>query len=295
MTRRQEKKALPLEVQLFLADRRIKNCSPHTIATYERRLRLFCQYVRKSPRDVVKEDVQLFLGSLYDKHRSPHYIRSCYLHLKIFYQFLVRDRLIAVSPLQDIDKPIVPKHIKPCLQPDAFDRLLATCPNDFRGLRNAAWLWLFWSTGCRIGGLHKLRLKDLDWQRSYIKVTEKGDRDRFVPFVPEAQKAVLRYLKARAIYMRDADPWEELWVSEERRPLTYYGIMMIIRTLSRRAGVDLRDTHHIFRRSWLVRNLEKGVSLKTLQLVGGWRDLASLEIYARSMQSMTAVRSTQWY
>jgi integrase/recombinase XerD len=295
LERTSTKKDLPLEVYLFLLDRKLTNCSPQTLVTYERRLRVFLQFANKPPKDILKQDIQLYLLSLQNKNRSPHYIKGCHLNLKVFFKWMVKDHIIAVSPMQDMDMPKVPKRIKPCLPRDAFDRLLAACPNDFRGARNAAWLWLFWTTGCRIGGLHNLRLSDLDWKRSWIKVTEKGDRDRFVPFTPDTQKAVHRYLKARLVYMRGEDPYEELWISEERRPLTYYGIMMINRKLAQRAGLDFQDKHHIFRRSWLCRNLEAGVSLKTLQLVGGWRDLASLEIYARSMQSMTAVKSTQWH
>ena len=137
-------------------------------------------------------------------------------------------------------------------------------------------------------------MKDLDWNKARIKVVEKGDKERYVPFTADAQKAVYRYLKARQVYMGSKDHYQELWIGEERKPLVYHGIQKINRVLMDRAGLHVKDQHHIFRRTWAYRNLSAGVPVKFVQLVGGWSDLATMEGYVRAMQSDDAL-NVQWH
>ncbi len=288
------------EFLLFVLSRRLSNCSPQTIETYRRHVRRFLSFARKPVLDATRADVETFLLSVQERGCSPHYVRACYRNLRVFYAWLVDEEMLQQSPMQNVPCPRVSRRIKELLSRENFDKLLAVCnPHDFRGARNIAWLWLLWTTGCRLDGLFKLRLQDLDWDKSRIKVLEKGDKERYVPFTPDAQKAVYRYLKVRQVYMTtcaktQTDHCQELWISEERKPLTFCGIQMINRKLLSRAGLHVTDQHHIFRRTWLCRNLAAGVPIKYLQLVGGWSSIAAMEVYARAMLSDEAI-DREWY
>ena len=125
-------------------------------------------------------------------------------------------------------------------------------------------------------------------------MVEKGDKQRYVPFTKEAQRAVYRYIKARRKYLGKTDRYEELWIGEERRPMTYHGLQKVSRILQERAGVHIKDQHHIFRRTWLYRNVKAGTPLKMLQIVGGWSDLATLDGYIRAMDSEDAIDQVNW-
>ncbi|GAI72375.1 unnamed protein product, partial [marine sediment metagenome] len=58
-----------------------------------------------------------------------------------------------------------------------------------------------------------------------------------------------------------------------------------------RAGFNghIKDLHHIFRRSWAMRNLKAGVPQKYVQLIGGWESVTTLEQYVRAMESEDAL------
>ena len=194
------------ELSLFLLSRRVSNCSVQTVLSYQRHLDRFLWFAGKPVKDIVRADVELYLLSIQERQCSPHYVRSCYRNLNVFFSWLVAEEILDRSPMRNIPPPKVPRHSKEFLSREDFDKLLAVCnPHDFRGARNIAWLWLLWTTGCRVDGLFKLRLKDLDWDKSRIRVVEKGDKERHVPFTPDAQKAVYRYLKARRVYVGDKD------------------------------------------------------------------------------------------
>jgi len=159
----------------------------------------------------------------------------------------------------------------------------------FTGARNGAIVWFFWSTGARRHEIANLQLVDLEWQRDRIKVMGKGARERYVPFSKEAKRAVWRYLS----YRDDEHPC--LWITEERRPMGQGGMIMVMRRLFDGAGLrgEVVDLHHVFRRSWAMRNLRGGRSLRDLMAVGGWESEQMLMRYVRAMESEDAL-AAKW-
>ena len=137
-------------------------------------------------------------------------------------------------------------------------------------------------------------MKDLVLDKSRIRVGEKGDKERYVPFTPDAQRTVYRYLKARRVCVGNKDHYQELLIGKERRPLGYNEIRQITRKLLDRTRLHVKDQHHIFRRTWAYRDLKGGVPVKFVQLVGGWSNLATMEVYARAMQSDDAM-DVEWH
>lgn len=47
--------------------------------------------------------------------------------------------------------------------------------------------------------------------------------------------------------------------------------------------------HHIFRPTWAIRRLIAGIPIKFVRLVGGWENIATLEIYVRIMDTDDAI------
>lgn len=260
-------------------------CSSSTIFTYKHRISLFLRYVAQDRpgfqiKDIGPNDIGNFLLDMRNKGRSMHYVRGIFIQLRVFFAWCVQEMLIDQSPVRNMQPPKVPKRIKPFMTEEQRDRLLALCPpNTFLGARNAAIIWLFWTTGIRLSELAGLQLADLDWENNRIKVFGKGSKERFVPFLKEAKHAIWRYKSHR----KDNDP--HLWLGEERRPLTKDGVDSATQRLVIRAGLqgEIKDLHHIFRRTWAMRQIRAGVPMKYIQLVGGWESVVTLERYVRAM------------
>jgi site-specific recombinase XerD len=274
------------ELALFVLNRRVQNCQHRTVETYQESIGRFLRFAGKPVTGLLRSDVELYLLSLQEKGRSPFYIRKCYRNLHVFFSWLVAEEMIDRSPMRGLKPPRLPRYAKDFLPEEDFRKMQSLCARStFCGARNAAWLWLLWSTGCRVDELAKLKLTDLNWTASTIRVIGKGAKERQVPFTQPAQRAVYHYLKMRK------DNHYQLWISEERQPMQLTGLGKITRTMFDRAEVKVKDLHHIFRRTWAYRNLKAGVPLKFVQLVGGWDSVVVLEQYVRRMDSEDALGS----
>jgi len=283
-------KNLPRELEGFLLSREVEGCSPATLKTYRLRIGHFFRFVdgTKAVESIDHSDINRYLLYLRELGRSPHYIHSNFRALRTFFNWCVAEEFVPRSPMRNVKPPKLPKKGKPFLSETQRDRLLHLCPlSTFLGARNAATIWLFWSTGMRSQELANLKLSDLDWDKSRIRVFGKGSKERYVPFTREAKKAVWRYLSYRN------DDYPALWLTEERRPARKWAIVSATRRLIERAGLqgEIKDLHHIFRRSWAMRNLKAGVPIKYVQLIGGWESVTTLEQYVRAMESEDALEA----
>ena len=123
-----------------------------------------------------------------------------------------------------------------------------------------------------------LNLEDLDWERGEIRVIHgKGQKERRVPFLKEAQLPTLRYL-----HNRD-DSYPCLWISERRRPLTYYGVYQSIHQTFKRARIEVKDAVHIFRRSFAAHAVRQGMPRQYTQAIAGWSTTQMLDRYTAAM------------
>ena len=114
----------------------------------------------------------------------------------------------------------------------------------------------------------------------------KGAKERVVPIQQRTQKAILRYLLMRN------DTHRCLWVSEERQPLTLWGIQLMIRTLGKRAGLkNVRCSPHTFRHTSATLMLDSGAGEFEVQAILGHSTLAMTRRYVVSLNSEKAAEA----
>lgn len=278
----------------FILSRQVMDCTDATLRDYKSRLRQFLRFLYAykegmSLIQVERQHIESYLVTFREEGRSSYTLKTQYRCLKAFYTWLVTEQFIKESPLKNIKPPRVPKRSKPFITEEQFQALLSFCPiSTYLGARNAATLWLLWTTGMRLSELTNLKVSDLDTERNRIKIFGKGRKERYVPYSKEAIIAIWRYMKFRN------DSLPQLWLSEERKPIKAEGIRIAITRLNQRAGIKSKDVIHIFRRSWAWRNLKAGVPVRYIQLVGGWESLSTMEIYVRAMQVEEAL-DIKWH
>lgn len=74
-------------------------------------------------------------------------------------------------------------------------------------------------------------------------------------------------------------------MSEEGRPLGYHGLGQDISRLFQRAGVDVKDTFHIFRRTFAAHAVRQGVPRQYTQAIAGWSNSQMLDRYTAAMEA----------
>lgn len=280
-------------IQGFLLSRDVIDCTRRTITDYRQRLGRYAGFIasefpRISLKEVQRQHVEAYLLSIKHRGCAPWTVRTNYRALHAFYHWMAEEDFVAVSPMSKIKPPRVPKVGKPFLSISQFTQLCDVCAlNTFTGARTAAMLWILWGTGMRREELAGLMIADVDWDAGCIRVFGKGRKERYVPLTKDARKAIYKYLKFRD----DALPY--LWLTEERTAMRSNGVCVSIRRTYERAGLSVKDAFHIFRRTWAMRNLKAGVPMKHVQLIGGWEDISTLEVYVRMMDSTDAL-AARW-
>ena len=239
---------------------------------------------------IKRQEIELFLLHLQKKGQAPDSVLSMFSSLRAFFNWCKEEELIASNPVKNMHPPKIPHRVaKPFLPDNAMENILKICPaNRFLGARNWAMIQVLWTSGMRLEECANIRLPDMEWDRGRIKIFGKGARERWVPFMPNAKKALWRYLE----YRNDKLP--ELWLSGLRTPtpMTYVGVKSTVHKLMERAGYGhMKDKAHIFRRTWAMRQIRAGIPTKSIQLVGGWENLSTLEIYIRAMESEEALNA----
>jgi site-specific recombinase XerD len=284
--------------QGFMLSREVQNCTQSTLETYEKRLGKFFVFLQQDGchtlKDIQRTHIELYLVKYQQKGCSPFYVDSHYRTLKAFFRWCVGEEYIIKDPLRNIHTPKLPKLRKPFLTTEQFQSMLALCPlSYFWGARNAAILWLLWTTGLRLHEAANIQLRDIEWggakKRGSIRIMGKGQKERYVPLLPRTKQALWRYQSYRT------DEYPQLWLTEEGRPATKAMINMVLTRLQDRAGLKglIKDRCHVFRRSWAWRQIQAGVPEKYILLCAGWSSRAMLDRYVGAASSEQAVEA-QW-
>jgi integrase/recombinase XerC/integrase/recombinase XerD len=263
--------------------------APASIADYKKKLGIFSRFLTGSgiddPKNIGAMHIRLFLEERRSTCNSVS-VSGYYRSIKRFFNWMVEEELLPKSPMDKIKPPRVERKVIRPFTIEEINKLLMLCDQKtFLGLRNRAIILTFFDTGLRLREMADIQLKDIDLDREVIKVMGKGARERFVRIGGETQKSIVKYLLAR----RDNYPC--LWVSEERKPLLYWGIEIMIRKLGKRAALaGVRCSPHTFRHSFGTSALRNHADIREVQVLLGHATLNMTLRYVATIASEDAIQ-----
>ena len=164
---------------------------------------------------------------------------------------------------------------------EEIDRLImAVDLGKAEGERNRAMLETLYGCGLRVSELISLRLSDLFFEEGFIKVTGKGNKQRFVPISSNTQKYISIYIDEVRIHC-DAKKEHEDFVFLNRRgkQLTRAMIFTIVKQLSEKIGLNKNISPHTFRHSFATHLLQGGADLRAIQQMLGHESITTTEVY----------------
>ena len=262
-----------------------RGLSENSISSYSmdvKKLMLFLesQKIDASPLSISEEEIQQFIYETAKtvNERSQSRLIS---GLRSFFNFLVFEDYRKTNPLDLVESPKIGRKLPDTLSTEEIDRLIAAIDlSTPEGERNRAMLETLYGCGLRVSELISLRLSDLFFQEGFIKVTGKGDKERFVPIAPATQK----YIELYSIHIRPLIPVKKdfedtLFLNRRGRQLTRAMIFTITKTLASKAGIDKKVSPHTFRHSFATHLLENGADLRAIQQMLGHESITTTEIY----------------
>jgi integrase/recombinase XerD len=165
------------------------------------------------------------------------------------------------------------------LEPDQVERLLGSAdPSTAIGRRDAAIVRLLVRLGLRASDVAALELDDLDWRAGEVVVCGKGRRQSRLPLPHDVGKAIAAYLRRG----RPPSPTRKvfLWSHAPYLPLSPSGVVAVVRTALRRAGIAAGGAR-VLRQTVATQILHHGGSLGEIAHVLRHRHIDTTAIYAK--------------
>jgi len=276
------------QLEAFLLTCKVEELSPATLHYYRYQAGAFVRFCAsmgtRVPTEVTPDHIRLFLLKLQETNNRTS-INDYYRAVKRFFNWMIEEAILESNPMARIRSPKKEdKIIQPFTTQQIGDLLFLCDDRKFFGVRNKAIILTFLDTGLRLSELASIQLNDIDFDQETIKVMGKGARERVVRIGKKTQKAIPRYLLVRN------DSYPCLWVNQERKPLTAWGIQVMIKNLGKRAELQgVRCSPHTFRHTFATTALKNGAGEFEVQSLLGHRDLRMTRRYAETLRSENAV------
>ena len=148
------------------------------------------------------------------------------------------------------------------------------------GERNRAMLEILYSCGLRVSELVGLKISDLFFEEGFIKITGKGNKQRFVPVGQSTIKYITSYVNLIRVHYRVQKGHEDtLFLNRRGRRLTRAMVFTIIKDLAVKINLNKTISPHTFRHSFATHLLENGADLRSIQLMLGHESITTTEVY----------------
>lgn len=259
-----------------------RKLSQHSISAYLSDIDKLHEFFRdKEPAEITGDDMEKFLAELNTGDISKRSQSRILSGIRAFYHYLILEREIVNSPLENIDSPRVGMKIPEVLSLSEIDAIIdAVDLSHPQGHRNKAIIETLYACGLRVSELCELKISDIHKDLGYIKVRGKNRKERLIPIHDEAMKAIEYYQMGMR---REVDIKPEyadyLFLNRRGRKLTRVMIFTIIKDLAKAAGIDKNISPHTFRHSFATHLVERGADLRVVQDLLGHESITTTEIY----------------
>ncbi|WP_445719886.1 site-specific tyrosine recombinase XerD [Flavobacterium sp.] len=236
--------------------------------------------IQVSPIHISEETIQQFIYEIASKvnARSQSRIIS---GLKSFFNYLVFEDYRKDTPLELIEVPKTGRKLPDTLATEEIDALIAAIDlSSPEGERNRAMLETLYSCGLRVSELVGLKISDLFFEEGFIKITGKGNKQRFVPVGGSTIKYITSYMNLiRVHYTVQKGHEDTLFLNRRGKQLTRAMVFTIIKDLAVKINLNKTISPHTFRHSFATHLLENGADLRSIQLMLGHESITTTEVY----------------
>ncbi len=261
-----------------------RGVAQNTLESYGRDLRRYLAFIAQKGlrdfKDSLPETIVEYLVFIKNEGLSANSMNRALAALRGFYKYLLMEKLIAQTPLADIELAKVWMRLPDTISKEEMQLILAQ-PGDKTpaALRDTAMLELLYATGIRVSELINLKMNSINWQVGFLTVMGKGSKERIVPVGKTAYDCVRVYVdKARPQLMQKKST-EVLFLNRFGGKFTRQGFWKMVIRYTRQAGLQKKVHPHTFRHSFASHLLEGGADLRTVQVMLGHADISTTQIY----------------
>jgi integrase/recombinase XerD len=233
-----------------------------------------------SPIHISEEVIQQFIYEMASQV-NPRSQSRLISGMKSFFNYLIFEDYRNDTPLELIEVPKTGRKLPDTLSTLEIDSLIQAIDlSTPEGERNKAMLETLYSCGLRVSELISLKLSDLFFEEGFIKITGKGNKQRFVPVGKSTIKLVTSYVNQVRVHLSIQKNFEDtLFLNRRGRQLTRAMVFTIIKNLAIKINLNKTISPHTFRHSFATHLLENGADLRSIQLMLGHESITTTEVY----------------
>ena len=262
-----------------------RGLSKNTIANYTFDLERLCAFLNDNnigvaPEKIAEETIQQFIYAVSKEVNARSQARII-SGLKSFFSYLIFEDYRADSPMELIEAPKIGRKLPDTLSVEDIDNLIAAVDlSTPEGERNRAILETLYSCGLRVSELVSLKISDLFFDEGFVKITGKGNKQRFVPIAESTQRYIESYKDNIRNHLNIAKGHEDtLFLNRRGKQLTRAMVFTIIKTLAVAINLQKNISPHTLRHSFATHLLENGADLRSIQMMLGHESITTTEVY----------------
>jgi integrase/recombinase XerD len=262
-----------------------RGLSKNTVANYTFDLERLSKFLLEnelsiSPEKISEETIQQFIYAVSKEVNARSQARII-SGLKSFFSYLIFEDYRTDNPMELIEAPRLGRKLPDTLSIDDIDNLIAAIDlSTPEGERNRAILETLYGCGLRVSEITTLKISDLFFDEGFIKITGKGNKQRFVPIANSTQKYIELYRNTIRNHLDIKKGFEDtLFLNRRGKQLTRAMIFTIIKTLAIKINLQKNISPHTLRHSFATHLLENGAELRSIQMMLGHESITTTEIY----------------
>lgn len=263
-----------------------RNFSENTLDAYLRDIKKLRDYAafdleNTGPFEITYENIQEYLFQRSKKKFSERSQARWISSIKSFFKYLVEDEFRTDNPTNLLEGPKLGLYLPDTLSFEDVNRIIAVIKNDTDlGRRNHCMVEVLYGCGLRVSELIDLKISNINFKESYLKVEGKGDKSRFVPMASFTSKLIKDYIRdIRSKYKINKKCEDILFLNSRGSAMSRVIVFIIIKELTEKAGINKKISPHTFRHSFATHLLQNGADLRYIQEMLGHSSITTTEIY----------------
>lgn len=260
-----------------------KNYSDYTIINYSNDIYEFFNYIDEESLKYTSleySDIRFYLMYLKDtKKDNNSSIDRKLSALRGFYKYLANNGIVKSNVFSLVNGPKKSKKLPRYFEYNELEEMFNVPDiSTALGQRDRLLLEMLYATGCRVGELVSIRIKDIDFGRKNILIVGKGNKERYLNYGEYCEEALNNYLN-NGYHELNRDSNGFLFLNNNGGVLTERGVRFILDRIIKQTGINKSISPHMIRHSFATHLLNEGCDLLTVQKLLGHESIKATQIY----------------
>ncbi len=260
-----------------------RGSSSHTVEAYGRDLERYVKALEEKgvtePDDVTRPLIEEHLEHLAEEGYAPSSVERALSAIKSFHRFMLQEEMSSVSPAAALPLPKKAERLPDVLSVrQALALLDQPFPKTAAGQRDRAIIEVLYGCGLRVSELTGLDVGAVSLEDEVVRVIGKGSKERLVPLMGSAHKALAEYLSDWRGELVSSRSGAAVFLNVRGGRISRQSVFAIVERAGRVVGIDGLHPHTL-RHSFATHMLQGGADIRIVQELLGHSSIRTTQLY----------------